>query len=100
MDLKGSIKSILPSNTKHISNAYRILDNKNYRSELLKLYQQIENDEDNNLEAAELSFQNYLKRILEKEKDIKYSGRLDLEIRKGLRNIIQQLESTAQQKTL
>lgn len=100
MDLKGRIKSILPSNTKHISNAHRILDNKNYRSELLKLYQQIENDKDYNLEFAELSFQNYLKRILEKEKDIKYSDRLDLEIRKGLRNIIQQLESAAQQKTL
>ncbi len=100
MYLKDRIKSILPSNAKLISNAHRILDNKNYRSELLELYQQIENYKDNNLEVAELSFQNYLRSILEREKDIKYSAGLDLEIRKGLRNIIQQQESTAQQKTL
>ena len=51
MDLKGRIKSMLPSNTKHISNAHRILDNKNYRNELLKLYQQIKDNEDYNLEV-------------------------------------------------
>ena len=100
MDLKGRIKSMLPSNTKHISNAHRILDNKNYRNELLKLYQQIKDNEDYNLEVPEFDFQNYLRSILKREKDIKYSAGLDLEIRKGLRNIIQQQESTAQQKTL
>ena len=88
MDWKDRIKSILPSRANLISDAHRILDNANYRNELLKLYQQIEETNDLELEAAEIDFKRSLIVILNSCK-MKYSEKLDLYIREGLRKHIQ-----------
>lgn len=88
MEWKDRIKSILPSKANLISDAHRVLDNANYRNELLNLYQQIGETNGLELEAAEIVFKRSLIVILN-SCQMKYSEKLDLCIREGLRNHIQ-----------